>query len=156
MDGDSTELPNELLIEIGRFATDWAVIEQEIMLHASALAAKDTGGIPAEYLRMDFKRLREKWYALAKANLGEAYGPELMTLNDRLARRSRARGYALHGKWRVLGPQRKRVECWDQKRELKRFQLVTTLAELQDQTDRLRELLGDLVDLSRRAHGPKN
>jgi len=60
-------LPGALLAELGNLCVVWAHIEQSLILHASAMAAQDTDGKPIEYLRMDFKRLREKWYNLSNA-----------------------------------------------------------------------------------------
>ena len=150
---DPDQLPDELLVELGRFATDWAVVEQEVMLHASALASQDTDGYPTDYLRMDFKRLREKWYGLAKSKLGDEHHPTLMKLNDRLARRSKARGYALHGIWTVTGDQTYLVHWWEQKGRLERFNLPTNLDEMKRQTALLRELRIDLVAFLSGAHG---
>lgn len=150
---DPDQLPDELLVELGRFATDWAVVEQEVMLHASALASQDTDGFPTDHLRMEFKRLREKWYALAKAKLGTEHQSTLMKLNDRLARRSTARGYALHGMWKVAGHQTYLVHWWEQKGRLERFTLTTNLTELKRQTALLRELRIDLVAFLSGAHG---
>jgi hypothetical protein len=149
---DPDQLPDELLVELGRFATDWAVVEQEVMLHASALASQDTDGYPTDYLRMDFKRLREKWYGLAKSKLGDEWQGRLMQLNDRLARRSKARGYALHGIWTVTGPETYLVHWWEQKGRLDRFTLPTNLDEVRGQTALLRELRLDLVAFVRGVH----
>lgn len=52
-------LPRQLLEELGHPSVTWAEIEQNIILHLSAMAAQDTDGAPTHDLRSDFKRLRE-------------------------------------------------------------------------------------------------
>jgi hypothetical protein len=59
--------PRTLLMQIGRVATTSALIEQETILHASAMAAQHTGGYPREFLRMSFVNLRKRWFQLRRS-----------------------------------------------------------------------------------------
>jgi len=131
-------------------------VEQEILLHTSAMAATDTGGVPSDHLRMDFKRLREKWFRLAKQKLPDSFQRDIELLNDRLARRSKARGYALHGIWLNLGDCKFRVHWWEQKDHLHRYVIETDLDDVIEQANLLRSLRFDLVAFMRGAHGEKD
>jgi hypothetical protein len=76
------DLPAHPMAQIGRTVTLSAKIEQQMILWANALHAQDTAGVPAEDLRMDFKRLREVWYSAASAKL-----PPLDVTNAAVLRR---------------------------------------------------------------------
>lgn len=133
-------LPPDLLTAIGKFATCWAVIEQDVMLTASAIAAQDTGGEPLEHLRLDFKRLREKWFALARAKIGET--KQLTQFNMELANASKARGYMLHGIWQEESTTQFRVYWFEQTKEagLQHYEISLSLTEVWAIADRLEDL----------------
>jgi hypothetical protein len=121
------------MVEIGVIITHWAHIEQDMILHASALASKNTDGTPEEYLRMDFKRLREKWFDLCRANFSKGVMDKVVTpLNSRLAHLSKGRGTLAHGVWFVVGRGKYRVQYWEQKTSLERFYADVTAADIRE------------------------
>lgn len=139
------KLPRTLLAEIGRIATTWAHIEQELILHASAMAAQDTDGEPVENLRSDFKRLREKWYALAVKNFLEpAVVKKMQAINMTLAARSKIRGYTMHGVWSVTKRGSYRVEWWEQRKSLEPWAQDFNLAELRHVGEEFAAILAQL------------
>ena len=124
-------LPRTLLAEIGRVAVIWAHIEQEMILHCSAMAAQDTGGKPIEYLRMDFKRLREKWYSLCKQRFDDEILDKLVhPLNSKLAPLSVERGYIIHGMWSVAGRGKYHLRIFEQKNDLDVKEAPYSLSQL--------------------------
>jgi hypothetical protein len=148
----SKRLPASLLIEIGRIATTWAYIEQELILWTSALAAQDTGGVPEEHLRTDFKRLREKWYSLARAKLDRNLVDKVLhPINSQLSRDAIWRGYVIHGRWRTFGRGKYKLLIWEQKegKGLELLEFDPTLAELRALADRSLSLLGRLEKAAR-------
>jgi hypothetical protein len=106
------QLPDALLIAIGKFATCWTKIEQELLLSASALATQETDGEPIEHLRLDFRRLRERWFELASARINDN---RLTPINMELAAASKVRGYILHGLWHEEAPGQFVVHWYEQK-----------------------------------------
>src|SRR5580704_1761583 len=98
------KIPDRLLIQIGRVATVSAYIEQEIILWASALFAQNTDGKPIEPLRMEFGRLRQKWYGEAVKKLDKTTVDKfIQPLNMELARVWPIRGMIIHGRWQRAG-----------------------------------------------------
>jgi hypothetical protein len=133
--------PNTFLAAVGSIATTWAFVEQEILLQTSALASKATDGWPIENLRVDFKRLRERWYELAKAEVDtKTLNKIIHPINTELARLSPIRGYVIHGTWQVTGRGKYRVSWWEQKKELQRHHADFTLADLRGFAAALLEL----------------
>ena len=124
-------LPRTLVAEIGKLVVIWAHIEQDIILHTSAMASQETGGKPLEYLRMDFKRLREKWYyecrkRFPKQILNTVVNP----LNSNLAKLSLERGYVVHGLWSVVGRGKFQLHIFEQKGKLESLRSDYTLTQL--------------------------
>ncbi len=124
-------LPRTLLAEIGKVIVIWAHIEQDMILHCSAMAAQDTNGKPIEYLRMDFKRLREKWYQLCvkrfdKKLIDKVVGP----INSKLAKLSLERGYVVHGRWSVIGRGKYHLCIFEQKQTLESLRSDYSLDQL--------------------------
>jgi hypothetical protein len=86
-------LPRTLFQEIGKIVVVWTTIEQSRILHTSAMAAMRTDGKPVDYLRMDFTRLRKKWFALCKENFdSKTFNKIVNPLNADLANQSETRG----------------------------------------------------------------
>lgn len=159
-------LPNELLIEIGRFASTWAAVEQTVALHAIELYNFKHGYKKFEWLRLDFKRLREKWLKICREALDPKFHKELELLNNRLANAATARGYALHGVWEVTkgdvwntsgaNGQDYLVAWFEQKTEMKRYTLPTNLDEFASQWTKLDLLRRDLLAFLNKAHFKPN
>jgi hypothetical protein len=83
----SQKLPHSLLTELGRVVAIWANIEQDILMQTSALAAKATHGVPSEFLRLDFKRLRETWFRLCRDNFDtKTFNKSVNPINVEIAR----------------------------------------------------------------------
>jgi len=140
-----------MLAEIGRIVTTWACIEQQIILSASALASQKTDGWPIEHLRMDFKRLREKWYSLAAQGLDQkTINKQVHPLNIRLAALSVWRNYVMHGIWHVDGPGRYRLTWWEQKGKLERYEAPVSLTQLRALANELLGILSKLDKLAAR------
>lgn len=125
-------LPRTIIAEIGKVTIIWAHIEQDLILHTSAMASQDTDGKPVEYLRMDFKRLREKWYSECRkrfpsAIMNKVVGP----LNSNLAKLSLERGYVVHGLWSVIGRGKYHLRIFfEQKGQLVDLRADYSLAQL--------------------------
>lgn len=124
-------LPRTLLAEIGKVTVIWAHIEQDLILHTSAMASQDTHGKPVEYLRMDFKRLREKWYAQCKRR----FPPEIINkvvnpINSNLAKLSLERGYIIHGLWSVKARGKYHLYLFEQKTGLQSLRGDYSLSQL--------------------------
>ena len=124
-------LPDTLLAELGKVTAIWANVEQDLVLHASAMAAYHTNGKPVEYLRMDFKRLREKWFSLCRnAFPAEVINRSVNTLNSNLAKLSLERGHYVHGIWSRVGRGRYRLSYWEQKASLEFIEGELTLRQI--------------------------
>jgi hypothetical protein len=124
-------LPRTLLAEIGKVAVIWAHIEQELILHASAMASQDTGGKPVEYLRMDLKRLREKWYSLCQHRFDDEILNKIVhPLNSKLAPLSVERAHVIHGLWNVIGRGKYHLHIFEQKTGLEIKEADYSLAQL--------------------------
>ena len=124
-------LPRTLLAEVGKVTIIWAHIEQDMILHTSAMASQETDGKPIEYLRMDFKRLREKWYSECRKRfpdqiMNKVVGP----LNSNLAKLSLERGYVVHGRWSVVGRGKYHLHIFEQKSGLESFGADYSLYQL--------------------------
>ena len=129
-------MPTTMLAKIGRITALWAHIEQDLTLHASAMAAQHTDGHPTEYLRMDFKRLREKWYDLCRASFDDATQNKIVNpLNSELARISIARGNVVHGLWTANPDGQFSLHFWEQKHTLEKFETPYSEEQLQALTD---------------------
>jgi hypothetical protein len=124
-------LPRTLYAEIGKVIVIWAHIEQDIILHTSAMAAQDTDGKPLEYLRLDFKSLREKWYAECKKRFPETVMNTVVNpLCSNLAKLSRERGYVVHGLWSVVGRGKFHLHIFEQKGKLESLSSDYSLSQL--------------------------
>lgn len=124
-------LPRTLFIELGKLSVVWAHIEQDLILHSSAMAAQDTEGKTLEYLRMDFKRLREKWYSLCRERFdAKTFNKVVHPINTRLALLSPERGYAIHGLWSTTGRGKYHLRFFEQKAQLASYHVDFTLPQL--------------------------
>ena len=120
-----------LLTELGKVITTWARIEQNMILHASAMAAYHTNGKPIEYLRMDFKRLREKWYSLCRTNFDPLIMNKIVEpLNSKLGPLSKERGHYVHGVWAGISRERFHLSYWEQKTSLEKIEGELTLTQI--------------------------
>ena len=145
-----------MLAEIGRITAIWAHIEQALIVHTSAMAAVHTGGDPREYLRMEFRRLREKWYGLCREHFDQPTFDKIVhPINSELARLAPHRGYAIHGVWSVIKRGRYLLSYFEQKTGLELHEHEYTLRSLRGFAIRsflLEERLRALVDSN---HGGK-
>lgn len=140
-----SKLPKSLLAQIGRVATISAFIEQEIILHASAMASHETEGHPVEHLRTDFDRLRVRWYALCKKYLNDMdINKFIHPLNSELASAWPVRGFIIHGRWYPEARGKFRVEWWAQTDTLRRYKKFITLAQLSHFADGLEKMLASI------------
>jgi hypothetical protein len=125
-------LPRTILAELGKVTVIWAHIEQELILHASAMAAYHTDGKAVEYLRMDFKRLREKWYSLCKQNFPKDIVDKVVhPLNTKLCKLVPERGYYVHGLWKQIGRGKFELFYFEQKTGLASYRGNLSLRQVQ-------------------------
>jgi hypothetical protein len=138
--------PGELLRQIGRVATTSAHIEQETILHASAMAAQRTGGAPQEFLRMSFAKLRNRWFQLCRDNFpASVIAKWIDPLNQELAEAWDVRGHIVHGRWRVTGRGKYEVHWIEQKHKgLEDYKAPYALAELRAFADHLDHILNQI------------
>jgi hypothetical protein len=142
-------LPRHLLEELGHISTTWAEIEQFLILHASAMGAQVTGGIPETALAQNFKRLREAWWEQLVARFPADYVRQVyQPLNMRLAAASRVRGDLLHGAWSVVRPGVYLRTIWAQRGRLESEETTLMLGELRAFGRDLDDLLRDLETTS--------
>lgn len=95
------------------------------------MAARKTDGKPTDYLRMDFKRLREKWFSLCRENFKPSTMNKIVNpLNVDLARLSIERGNAVHGMWCPAGRGKFKLISHEQKTQLISYESDITLAQL--------------------------
>lgn len=124
----------------------WAAIEQNIILQTSAMAAQKTDGKTTDWLRMDFKRLREKWFGLCRENFdAKTFNKIVNPLNVELARLSEQRGLIVHGYWLPAGRGKFKLDCFEQKGQLAHYRNDVPLRLL-------REIRHDSFLLSKRVH----
>lgn len=124
-------LPRTLFEELGKIVVIWATIEQNLVLHCSAMAAQKTGGKTSDFLRLDFKRLREKWFALCRENFdAKTVNKTVTPLNMELARLSIERGYAVHGLWSQRSRGKFILTSYEQKSRLISYQNEVSLMQL--------------------------
>ncbi len=135
-------LPDTLLVELGRYASTWACIEQDIKIDIMAMLNRDDPAAPLESLAGGFKPLKERWVALCRERRPEAFPAPLEVLSRRLGAASKARGYALHGCWRAIGPDEFETSWFEQKREGR------TRTALKASLSKLRELNTNLIKLA--------
>lgn len=110
------------------------------------MAAQETDGLTLEYLRMDFKRLREKWYSLCRQQFDdEIFNKTVHPINSRLAMLYPERGYAIHGLWSVTGKGKYNVRYFEQKGQLASYNVDYSLYQL-------RGLVGASYVLSKDVH----
>lgn len=149
----SVGLPVKLVKEIGYLATDWAMVEQNLLAHTVVLSDGDTTNIPT-----GFTRLRRHWLRLCRPLTAVEHHADLEALNDRLARRALARNYGLHGIWRRLGEDLYLVEFLQrdsaQGNTFSRVKIETTFEEFKNQTKLMRELRRDFLEFLARHHPP--
>jgi hypothetical protein len=141
-------VPVSVLTELGRIATIWSAIEQEILLHTSAMASQATDGWPRDNLHSPFQVLRKRWFDLARTN-----GFNLKTLNklsSDLSECSDTRNSFLHGKWRRTKT-RGRYQCryWKQTNKLDLYVGHYQLKTLRGFTAYLRIVLGRVRNFTR-------
>ncbi|WP_417491200.1 hypothetical protein [Maricaulis sp.] len=147
-----SDLPDELLVLIGAIAADWAVIEQEILLHTVHM--KRSGGDPGTDWRAgSFKAVRTMWLSTGREHLPADIVAEFEDLYDRICRRFDARGMALHGNWQQTGATSFEVTWWALKeKELIRSSSHTELSEIREQADFTRQIRDRLVAFLRANH----
>ena len=139
-------LPRTLFTELGKLVVVWANIEQDLILQASAMAAEETDGIPLEYLRMDFKRLREKWFGLCRDRFhADIFNKVVQPINMKLCDLAPLRGNAVHGLWSVKGRGKYDLSFFEQKKTLVSFHADYTLLQL-------RTLVSMSYDLAKEIH----
>jgi hypothetical protein len=149
-DGFAPELPLALIIEIGHMATDWAVIEQNIILDCIHLT-------PAgKKLPRGFNLLLQHWAEVALQNRPE-HRATIEDLADRLGRRADARNYALHGYWTQHGPDQFRAFWRDVRETPPSYQtLYSSMGELREQRHKLRDARCDVIEfLNQFRRGPQ-
>lgn len=140
-------LPRTLFEELGKIVALWATIEQNVVLHCSAMAAQKTNGKTTDYLRFDFTRLRKIWFGLCRENFDTATFNKIVNpLNVEMVRLATQRGYAVHGIWRTVGRGKFELTCYEQKGQLVSFVSDVTIKEL-------REIRHDSYLLSKRVSG---
>lgn len=112
-------LPRTLFEEIGKIVVIWATIEQDLILQTSAMAAQKTDGHTTDYLRLSFKKLREKWVRLCAENFDQKTVNKIVNpLNVELDRLSVERGTIVHGMWKQTGRGTFKLTCFEQKAQL--------------------------------------
>jgi hypothetical protein len=117
-------LPHRLLFHLGRIATTTAYIEQEFVLWASAIYARQTGGRPEAELRMSFRRLLNKWHSEAVHRIDPKTAQRVLSpLRADLNRLWPIRNAFIHGRWRPIGRYKYQVDWWEQTKAdgLKRY-----------------------------------
>jgi hypothetical protein len=125
------QLPRTLYAELGKLSVIWANIEQDMILQTSAMCAQDTDGRPIEYLRMDFKRLREKWYKECRKRFdAETFNKIVHPLNTKLAALSPERGHAIHGLWNAKKRGKYELLFFEQKQQLASYRMDYSLKQL--------------------------
>ena len=118
--------------------------------------SQDTDGWPKEYLRMEFRRLREKWWKeIAARYPATEVNRIFQPLNMRLAEASTTRGYMMHGKWNVDRPGVYVLEWWEQKDALRSYRMAVTLAQMRAFNVGLETLFADIVSATEE-HGPED
>jgi hypothetical protein len=138
-----SKLPASLLTELGRVVVIWAHIEQDILMQTSAMAALKTDGHPREFLRLDFKRLRETWYRFCRENFSPKIFKEAHSINTEIVRLAPFRHHAIHGTWSVIGRGVYELSIWEQKASLDQLTARYPLSGL-------RGLVAQSFDLARR------
>lgn len=139
-------LPRTIFEEIGKVVVIWATIEQDIILQTSAMAAQKTDGKPTDYLRMDFRRLREKWFSLCREYFDTTTFNKIVNpLNVELCRLSEQRGLIVHGRWTKRSRGQFQLNCFEQKSNLVHYETDVSLATL-------RTIRHDSYLLSKRVH----
>ena len=148
-------LPDELLIEIGRFATIWTAIEQTIVVESIEWYNFKNRNNRVERLRVDFRRLREKWRKIFFEAIDEEFHAEFNEIDKRISNASLTRAYVLHGVWEetkedvwgINGGKNYIVIWWEQRDKLsEKRTLSTNLDELQDKNTQLENLRKDLYN----------
>lgn len=135
-------LPDALLVELGRYASTWACIEQDIKIDIMAMTNRNDPTLPLETLAMPFKQLRKRWVELCREKRPEAFPVPVEVLSRRLVGASQARGYALHGCWRAIGPDEFEASWFEQKGGTR------TRDTIKASLSKLLELNADLVRLA--------
>lgn len=126
-------LPRTLFEELGKIVVLWATIEQNIVLHCSAMAALKTDGKTTDFLRLDFKRLREKWFGLCRENFDtKTFNKIVNPLNCELARLAPERGAVVHGLWRQTGRGKFELTSYEQKGQLISYVNDVTIAQMRE------------------------
>jgi hypothetical protein len=136
------DLPHRLLVQIGRVAAISAIVEQNIILWASALYAHDTGGDPIERLRMDFQRLREKWYAQASKRYDKTtFNKVIHPINSQLAKLWRLRGPIIYGVWKRAGNRQYHLSYFEQRDKLKTYSVTYTIGAVTNLANQIEKVL---------------
>lgn len=141
--GTVPALPIPVVIEIGYMVTDWAVIEQLLLMHVVEMSGRDPADIPA-----GFSKLRKHWFKMARAQLPDRT-TEIDELNRRAHNRSTARNYVVHGYWKQSGPD-EFTSTWITYRGgvLGHSKLITSFAQLEEQSKFVHELRTDIANFT--------
>lgn len=139
-------LPRTLFEEIGKIVALWAVIEQDIMLQTSSLAAQATNGKTTAFLRLEFRRLRKVWLSQCRKHFSKPTCDQIvLPLNQELAKRADDRGNIVHGMWSHTGRGKFKLTNFEQKGQLVRYESDITL-------DQIRQMRGATYLLCNRVH----
>lgn len=150
----SQKLPQTLLTELGRVVAIWANIEQDILMQTSALASKTTQGVPSEFLRLDFKRLRQTWYQLCRDNFDtKTFNKTVNPINVEIVRLAPYRHEAIHGTWSVIGRGNYHLSLWEQKTTLVRRESPYSLPQLRGLVMQSFRLAQRVREFSHARHG---
>jgi len=136
------DLPLKLIVEIGYLASDWARIEQNILVHLLEMRKGDASDIP-----FGFKRLRKAWFAECRENLSPDDFKIAERINERLCRRSDARNYVVHGTWVAVSDDEYVATILEKAKDQKgmgRLTLPTSHTALMEQADLVRHLRLDI------------
>lgn len=148
------ELPNQLLIEIGFIASEFAVIDMEVRLDLIHLRASVTPDRKWDAVPWGFGKLLKAWRQERGATIDESLRSEWDDLNARIELRSKARNLALHGVWTASSRDDYLATILrDTTDNLHTDRLPTTYAALREQSELIRALRSDLVLFLRRIHG---
>ncbi len=98
---------------------------------------------------MDFKRLREKWFGETRKRFSKAVVDKVINpLNMELAEASNWRGYFLHGVWNADPKGGFVLSWWEQKTDLKRYEMRLKIEDVLTFRLALENLMAQLCELT--------
>ena len=152
-----SQFSEALLAGVGLVAIQWAKVEYELKAHTSALAGKDTGGLPVDDIDVSFKRLRRVWLdQMRKHRPRDAIKAEQMI--DTIVPLSNQRAIMVHGHWRTTDKRGKyRVRTARQKRQQVEWEeYEASPALLRKIANEIADAHANLRRLTRGKHGSKH